>query len=109
MSHKTFGFVLGPILFITVLSLPPFESFHATAQRLVTDGQLSLDPGEIVYSMKVVFALLALMVVWWLTEAIPLPATALLPAVVLPWFHIVGRERTVMNKIGPKTKHSVLF
>ena len=48
--------------------------------------------------MKVVFALLALMVVWWLTEAIPLPATALLPAVVLPWFHIVGiREDTVIG------------
>jgi sodium-dependent dicarboxylate transporter 2/3/5 len=98
MSHKTFGFVLGPVLFIAILSLPPFDSFHATAQRLVTDGQFSLDPTEIVYSMQIVFALLALMVVWWLTEAIPLPATALLPAVVLPWFHIVGvREDTVIG------------
>jgi sodium-dependent dicarboxylate transporter 2/3/5 len=90
MSHKTIGLFLGPVLFILLVSLPAFDSFHTTAQRLVEQHHAAVNAGEIVFSMKVVFGLLALMVVWWLTEAIPLAATALLPAVILPWFRVSG-------------------
>ena len=90
MSHKSLGLILGLVLFCLLLLLPPIDSFQATAQRLVQEHHLALDAEELASSMKVVLALLVLMVVWWLTEAIPLPATALLPAVVLPWCHISG-------------------
>ncbi|HET6347779.1 MAG TPA: DASS family sodium-coupled anion symporter, partial [Candidatus Krumholzibacteria bacterium] len=45
---------------------------------------------ELARSMQVVAALLFLMVCWWITEAVPLPATALLPALVLPLFRVTG-------------------
>ncbi len=38
------------------------------------------------HKMKIVLALAILMAIWWIGEAIPLPATALLPLVVLPLF-----------------------
>jgi sodium-dependent dicarboxylate transporter 2/3/5 len=90
MSHKTIGLFLGLLLFVVILLVPEFDSFHTTAGGLIQKHQLTLEAGELAYSMKVVFAFLALMVVWWLTEAIPLAATALLPAVLLPWFHVSG-------------------
>jgi sodium-dependent dicarboxylate transporter 2/3/5 len=90
LSHKTIGLILGPVLFLLILSLPAFESFHGAAERMTLAGTSTMSVEERVYAMQVVFALLALMVTWWLTEAIPLPATALLPAVILPWFRISG-------------------
>jgi sodium-dependent dicarboxylate transporter 2/3/5 len=30
------------------------------------------------------------MVIWWITEAIPIPVTSLLPGIILPIFHIIG-------------------
>jgi sodium-dependent dicarboxylate transporter 2/3/5 len=45
---------------------------------------------ELAYSTKTVLALLLLMIVWWITEAIPIPATALLPGIILPIMHVVG-------------------
>ncbi|AGK61109.1 anion transporter [Archaeoglobus sulfaticallidus PM70-1] len=47
--------------------------------------------GEIVKKardMKSVLALTVLMAIWWIGEAIPLPATALLPLVVLPFLEV---------------------
>lgn len=102
LSYKTVGLFLGPFLFLIILLLPTFESFHTTAGRLVEEGGGSIAPADLAYSMKVVFALLLMMVVWWLTEAVPLPATALLPGVVLPWFHIIGVHDGGMVSLTPK-------
>ncbi|MFD0773730.1 SLC13 family permease [Streptomonospora algeriensis] len=41
-------------------------------------------PGSLEHAGKVTAAVAALMAVWWMTEAIPLPATALLPLVLFP-------------------------
>ncbi len=57
------GLALGPIVFIAILLL---------------DGVI-LDIGP-----RMVLALIAWMVVWWITNVIPLYATALLPLIVLP-------------------------
>jgi sodium-dependent dicarboxylate transporter 2/3/5 len=104
-SIKTFGLFLGPSLFLLVLLVPPFDSFNSTAVHLIGESGSTVDVTLIAYSMKVVFALLLLMVVWWLTEAVPLPVTALLPAVILPWFQISGVEDGI---IGDMTFRSVL-
>jgi solute carrier family 13 (sodium-dependent dicarboxylate transporter), member 2/3/5 len=58
------GLILGPALALGLQLIPP------------PDGL----PGEAWW----VVSLALLMVTWWITEAIPIPATALLPIVVLP-------------------------
>lgn len=58
------GLILGPALAIGLQLIPPPEGLSPEAWRVVS--------------------LAALMVVWWVTEAIPISATALLPIAALP-------------------------
>lgn len=62
--RQRIGLWLGPALFITLLILPP--------------------PGELSPEAWRVAALGLLMATWWISEAIPIPATGLLPIVALP-------------------------
>lgn len=87
MTVRRFGFLLGLALFALIATLPPFETFQRAAESTPEIGDRTV---QIASSMQVVLALVVLMVVWWLTEAVPLPVTALLPAVVLPLFHVTG-------------------
>ena len=61
---KQIGLIAGVVLFLSVLILPP--------------------PGTLTQEAWVVAAVLALMGCWWLTEAVPIPVTALLPLVLFP-------------------------
>lgn len=61
------GFVLGPILFIIIVMTP-------------IDG--------LSFEARVVIGTAFLMGVWWVTEAIPIYVTALLPLVVFPILHV---------------------
>lgn len=63
LREKT-GFFLGPILFVIILLLPLPEGMKPEALKVA--------------------AVTALMAVWWITEAIPLPATSLLPIALFP-------------------------
>lgn len=58
------GLILGPALAIALQFVPPPEGLSVEAWRVVS--------------------LAALMVIWWVTEAIPIAATALLPLAALP-------------------------
>jgi sodium-dependent dicarboxylate transporter 2/3/5 len=58
------GLFLGPVLFLAILLLPLPEAMSVQGLRVA--------------------AVAALMAVWWLTEAIPIPATALLPVALFP-------------------------
>jgi sodium-dependent dicarboxylate transporter 2/3/5 len=58
------GLILGPVLAIGLQFVPPPEGLSIEAWRVVS--------------------LAALMVVWWVTEAIPISATALIPLAALP-------------------------
>ncbi|MDT9694194.1 anion permease, partial [Streptomyces sp. P9(2023)] len=53
---------------------------------------------------RAVAAIGTLMAVWWMTEAIPLSATALLPIVLIPVF----TERTVAQATAPYAS-SIVF
>lgn len=58
------GLFLGPILFALVLISPPPAGLETSGWRIAAMG--------------------VLMAVWWITEAIPIPATALLPIPLVP-------------------------
>ena len=61
------GLILGPVLFALVLVLPAPGGLSPEGMRTA--------------------AVAVLMATWWMTEAIPIPATAMLP---LPLFPILG-------------------
>lgn len=90
MTAKTTGFLLGLLLFFLIALLPTFDVFLQAAEGVIAHNNIALHPALLARSMQIVLALLLLMVSWWVTEAVPLPATALLPAIILPLFHLVG-------------------
>jgi sodium-dependent dicarboxylate transporter 2/3/5 len=49
----------------------------------------------------IVLSLLILMAVWWISEAIPIPATALLPLIVLPLFGVLSLKQTAAEYFHP--------
>lgn len=65
---KKIGFVLGPVFFAVVLLLPI--------------------PGLPPHGRKIL-ALASWMALWWMTEAVPIPATSLLPLALLPLMGVV--------------------
>lgn len=87
---KIVGFVSGLLLFLVVRLLPTFGTFTSEAAAMAAKNGTAVDPALLADSMQSVLALLLLMVVWWFTEAVPLPVTALLPAVLLPLFGVTG-------------------
>ena len=64
-KFKLVGFFLGPILFCASSLIP------------ATDGGLTSD------GIKVI-AVASLMISWWVTEAVPVPVTSLIPIALLP-------------------------
>ena len=63
-TRSRVGLILGPVLFALLLLLPPPAGMTPAAWRTAATG--------------------ILMAVWWITEAIPIPATALVPLVLFP-------------------------
>src|SRR6266545_1753502 len=100
MTRQTIGFVLALSVFVILLLLPTFATFHDMASRLISEQHSSMDAVGLAMSMHCVFALTLLVIILWLTEAVPLPAAALLPAVVIPLFHIHGLQRGAMIELN---------
>lgn len=80
---KQIGLLLGPSLFILL-------------QFLTLDGLSS--------QATTVIALAAWMICWWITEAVSISVTALLPLVVFPLFDIMS-----MNEVGANYGSSIVF
>nr|WP_245749884.1 DASS family sodium-coupled anion symporter [Marinobacter zhejiangensis] len=64
--------VLGPVLMLVLLAIPGPQALSPEAWRLV--------------------ALASWMVVWWMTEAVPVPVTALLPITLMPMLGIADQK-----------------
>jgi sodium-dependent dicarboxylate transporter 2/3/5 len=74
------GLYLGPTVFLLVLFFVDLDPQNPLVTRMI--------------------AIVALMAIWWITEAIPLAATALLPIVLFPLMGIMrGRELPADNRI----------
>lgn len=61
---KKVGLFLGPILFLILLFMDPPEDMTPEAMKVA--------------------AITVLMAVWWITEAIPIPATSIIPIIMYP-------------------------
>jgi sodium-dependent dicarboxylate transporter 2/3/5 len=64
ISGAWLGYISGPIVFLIILLLPLPEGMRPEAMHVA--------------------AVAAWMAIWWITEAIPIPATALLPVALFP-------------------------
>ena len=69
-KSKIIGLVLGPLFFILVLTF--------------------VKPGTLSEHSIIVLALGAWVITWWVTEAMPIPVSALLPMVAPPIATVVG-------------------
>ena len=73
---KLVGLILGPVLMAVVCLLPLPKGMSPTALYCA--------------------AVTALMATWWITEAIPIPATAMLPIVLFPLFKIMPSAKATL-------------
>jgi solute carrier family 13 (sodium-dependent dicarboxylate transporter), member 2/3/5 len=80
-TKRLIGMATGLVLFILMVISPPPESLSA-------EGWYTA-------------AIAVLMAVWWTTEVIPIPATAMLPLVLFPLFNIAGITATAAPYANP--------
>jgi len=81
MLARQIGLFLGPIVFIILLSLPAPAVMSAEAWKVI--------------------ALAAFMLVWWVTEAVPLAVAALLPMVGLPLLGVMDMRAAAAPYASP--------
>lgn len=83
-THRAlWGMILGPLLAVLLyVALPP----------------------ELAHDARLTAGVATLMVTWWITQAVPIPATALIPLVVFPVLTDTG-----MNTVGASYSSSVIF
>jgi sodium-dependent dicarboxylate transporter 2/3/5 len=75
------GLLAGPLLFLAMLLLAPPDGMSILAWRTAAVG--------------------ALMATWWISEAIPIPATALLPLVLFPLLGVASISATTAPYANP--------
>ena len=81
MNAPRTGFVLGLCAFLLTLVMPP--------------------PAGMPHQAWIVAGLVVWMAAWWMTEAVPLTATALLPFVVLPFAGVLSAKETASAYYEP--------
>lgn len=80
-AFRTAGLISGPLVAIAILFIPAPEAMPITAWRMV--------------------GITCWMVIWWLSEAVPIPATALLPLVLMPLMGVQEMKPTAANYAHP--------
>ena len=58
---------------------------------------LFINPFEVSHNAKLVLAVAALMITWWVTEAIPMPVVAMLPLILFPLMGIESIQETAAS------------
>ena len=77
VKRQSIGLVLGPLLFAWVLLLPVPQGMTVEAWRVA--------------------AVASLMAVWWVSEAVPIAATALLPIALFPLLGVMGTAESTSS------------
>jgi len=80
-TTKKIGYALGPLLFLMTLFIAPPDAMAPAAWK--------------------VCGLAMWMATWWITEAMPLPVTSLLPIIILPVFGIAPLKETIAPYASP--------
>ena len=80
-TFRTAGLILGPLLAVLLLLMPAPEAMPPAAWHMV--------------------AITLWMVIWWVTEAVPIPSTALLPLVLMPLLGVQEMKPTASNYAHP--------
>ena len=62
-------------------------------------------PADVAHNARLTAAVAVLMAVWWMTEALPIPATALVPLIAFP---LLGEEITI-DAIGASYGNNIIF
>ena len=88
--RKIAGFFLGPAIFFIIAFTSTPDSFIQNAKSILLLNSSEQEILQLAFGTKITLALLLLMVIWWITEAVPIPVTALLPGIILPLFHVTG-------------------
>lgn len=71
---------------------------------LIGLGVFFLLPETLAFNARLVAGIAMLMATWWMTEAIPIPATSLLPLVLFPFFDIAS-----VGETASPYAHSIVF
>jgi len=79
--YQTIGLILGPVLFAIIMMLTPPAGLSDAAWKTV--------------------AAATLIATWWATEAIPVPATSLLPLVLLPLLGVTSSKEASLPYAEP--------
>ncbi len=76
-SRKNFGLIFGLVVFLIFILLPAPEGLSPQAMRVA--------------------AVTLLMAIWWVTEALPIYATALAPMALFPLLGVLEAQATAVN------------
>ncbi|MEK9780175.1 MAG: DASS family sodium-coupled anion symporter [Gammaproteobacteria bacterium] len=80
-AYKKKGFTIGLTVFVLMLFMPAPEGLTENAWKVA--------------------AIVTLMAIWWATEAIPVPVTALLPLALFPLFQITSFKIAALPYANP--------
>jgi sodium-dependent dicarboxylate transporter 2/3/5 len=78
---KQFGFIAGPVVFLSILFL--------VSPNLISPGA------------NKVLAVAAWMIVWWISEAAPVPIAALLPLILFPFLGVMKMSEAAAPYANP--------
>jgi sodium-dependent dicarboxylate transporter 2/3/5 len=84
LNKINWGLWIGILIFVLLISLPTGSNFNQLQRNML--------------------AILGLMGIWWMTEALPLGVTALLPLILYPFLGIMTTE-----EIAPNYMHHLIF
>ncbi len=83
--RQKIGLFLGPVLFLVMLFMPTPSAMEPAAQKMA--------------------AVACLMATWWMTEAIPIPATSLIPIALFPLMGIMHTKKAA----APYASHLIFL